>query len=401
MAFYDVVIVGAGIGGLTLGCALARKGRRVCILDARSRILPSKRGLTIQPNGLEALQKLGLLDLLVGIGAKTNRVSWFETSGRHLATLAYSVLDHPCPYLLTMVPSELELVLRKEFARKGGSIEESTAFQELSHDSKEVQLRAKRENSLVEFSAKIVVGADGENSRVREVLQLPTRVRQYSYHYLFLLAGRGDALQREARQYIGLGRMVGLFPTHDGTYIFCYFSKENLDKLRVRGIAAFKDELSIIEPDVVGLMDAIESWDDIAFTAAKKIVVQDWVADRAALLGDAAHALNPTWAQGANMALQDTLVLSETIEKCFRSNDLSAKALRPYEQKRRKQTTFIQQEAERTALITNTENSFYYWLGKRVLRKTGRNPRLMRAALQASSGLRDHFSLREQIQFVI
>lgn len=373
----------------------------MCVLDARSRILPSKRGLTIQPNGLEALHQLDLQDLAVGIGAKTHRVTWFETNGKHLATLNYATLDHPYNYLLTIVPSELELALRTEFSRRGGSIEESTVFLELSRDEKEVRLRARRDDSLVEFSAKVVVGADGENSRVREVLQLPTRVRHYPDQYLFMLAGLGEAFRREARQYLGRGRTVGFFPTHDRTYIFYYLSKENLDKLKNRGLTALKDQLSIIEPDIVGPLDAIESWDDIAYASAKRIVVHRWVADRAALLGDAAHALNPAWAQGANMTLRDALVLSDTIEECFRLDDFSASALRAYEQSRRRQTSFIQREAERTAMITNTENSFYHWLGKRVLRKTGRNPELMRAALEASSGLRDHFSLREQMQFIL
>src|SRR6266581_1156451 len=48
-----------------------------------------------------------------------------------------------------------------------------------------------------------------------------------------------------------------------------------------------------------------------------------------------------------------------------------------------------------------TEDRFYYWLGKRVLQRTGKNKDLMRSALSASCGLTDHFSLREKIHFII
>ena len=62
MEDYEVGIIGAGISGLALGCALASNGQEVCLLEATPRVTPSKRGLTLQPNGLEALQKIGLLD---------------------------------------------------------------------------------------------------------------------------------------------------------------------------------------------------------------------------------------------------------------------------------------------------------------------------------------------------
>jgi len=129
--------------------------------------------------------------------------------------------------------------------------------------------------------------------------------------------------------------------------------------------------------------------------------VKSWVADRAALLGDAVHALDPSWAQGANLSLQDALALANTIKRCFELNDFTAAKLKDYEKERRKQTEFVQNQAERTAQFTTTESRFYYWLGKRILQRTGRSKTRMRTALTASCGLTDHFSLREKIRFLI
>ena len=177
MEDYDVVIVGAGIGGLALGCALASNGRKTCVLERRPRVTPLKRGLTPQPNGLETLQKLGLLDQVVGIGAKTTRLTWLELGGRPLVTFDYSILDHPFNYLLTVVPSELELVLREAFSSKGGVIYDSTFFRETLRTRFGRVIKAERNGSPVEFSAKIIVGADGENSGVRRALKIPARQR--------------------------------------------------------------------------------------------------------------------------------------------------------------------------------------------------------------------------------
>ena len=401
MEDYDVVIVGAGIGGLALGCALASNGRKTCILEARPQVIPSKRGLTLQPNGLETLQKLGLLDKVVRIGAKTTRITWYEIGGAPLVTFDYSILDHPHNYLLTIVPSELELVLREAFSRRGGIIYDSTFFRETLRTRFGQIIKAERNGSPTSFFAKIIVGADGENSRVRQALQIPAYIKEYSDEFLFMLAGPIASLQLEARQYVARGKMVGFFPTRSSTYIFYYIPSRKLQQFRSQELGSFLNELANIEPDVSDCLGNLESWDDVAHVSARRVDADSWVADRAALLGDAVHALDPSWAQGANMSLQDAVALSYAMERCFASDDFSANALKGYERTRRRQAEFVQREAERTAQLTTTENRFYYWLGKRILVKTGRDRELMRIALRASCGLMDHFSLREKMRFLI
>src|SRR6266516_371465 len=327
---YDIVIVGGGVGGLALGYALANK-YSVLVIEARPRIVPSKRGLSLQANGLEALQKLDLLERVAPIGVKTSHVAWYEIGGNLLADLDYSILDHPYGYILNLVPSELERVLRDQFSRRGGEIQESTSFREavLHHDN--VRLRVQRNTSSLEYSASIIVGADGENSRVRNGLNLPTQIRECPDHFLFMLTSPLDMLQGKARQYFARGKMVGFFPVLGGTYIFYYLPAGRIDDLRARGLDAFKTELANIMPEISDKLDRVTSWDDIVYVAPKRVSVDHWVADRAALLGDAVHALDPSWAQGANMTLQDALVLVDTIEKCFQSGDFSANRLKAYE----------------------------------------------------------------------
>src|SRR5438445_13277302 len=121
----DAVIVGGGIGGLTLGCALAGNGRKTCVLEARPSLVRSKRGLTLQPNGLAALENLGLLNQVLSIGMKTSRVSWWEIGHGQLASFDYSILDHPHNFLLTVIPNEFEVILREELLRRGGVLHES------------------------------------------------------------------------------------------------------------------------------------------------------------------------------------------------------------------------------------------------------------------------------------
>ncbi|TMI38805.1 FAD-binding protein [Candidatus Bathyarchaeota archaeon] len=107
---YDVVIAGGGIGGLAFACGLAGNGRKTCVLESRPNLVRSKRGLALQPNGLAALDNLGLLTQVLGIGKRTNSVAWWEIGHGKLATFDYSILDHPHNFLLTIIPSDIRLL---------------------------------------------------------------------------------------------------------------------------------------------------------------------------------------------------------------------------------------------------------------------------------------------------
>lgn len=398
---YDVVVVGGGIGGLALGCALTESQRSVLILEARTRILPSKRGLSLQANGLEVLQKMGLLERIRKVGVATRHVAWFDLSGELLADLDYSVLNHPNSYLLTVIPSELEEILREEFLRRGGELEESTNFKGLTRQRDDVTVTASRNETSLEFSTKILVGADGQESAVRQSLQFPTKVRENPDHFLFMLADSVDVIRQDARQYFGRGKMIGLFPIHGGTYIFHYIPRGAFNVLIEEGLDQFKAGILRIIPEMHDALGNLRSWNDILHVAPKRIEVRTWVRDRVALLGDAVHALDPSWAQGANMTLRDAEALAEIIEKCFQSGDFTVNKLIEYETMRRKQTTFIQQQSDRTARLTATENRVNLWAGKRIIRNIGANRDLMRISLRASAGLTDHFSMREQLRFLL
>src|SRR5207247_6484432 len=255
---------------------------------------------------------------------------------------------------------------------RGGKIQESTSFKEVMLHPDSVKLRAQCNASSLEFSASIILGADVENSRVRNGLRLATKIRECPDHFLFMLAGPLDVLQEKARQYFGLGKMVGFFPVPEGTYIFYYLPTGRINDLRARGLDRFKTDLTNIMPEISDPLDSLTSWDDIVYVAPKRVSVGHWVTDRAALLGDAVHAVEPSWAQGANMTLQDASVLANTIERCFKSNDFSPNSMKAYDNTRRKQTTFVQRQSDRTARLTTTENRFNYWLGKRIIRRTGK-----------------------------
>jgi len=195
--------------------------------------------------------------------------------------------------------------------------------------------------------------------------------------------------------------MVGFFPAHDDTYVFFYIPKGKFATLKSRGLDSFRECLAGVEPALGDSLDSLNSWDDVIYVATKRIDVKDWVADRVALMGDAVHAINPSFGQGLNLTLQDAVSLANTLKSSFESGDFSIGLLKQYEISRRRQVEFIQRQAERAALLNDTESRFYSWLGKRILRKIGREKELMAITVKIASGLLDEIGSLEALRFLL
>jgi 2-polyprenyl-6-methoxyphenol hydroxylase-like FAD-dependent oxidoreductase len=124
-----------------------------------------------------------------------------------------------------------------------------------------------------------------------------------------------------------------------------------------------------------------------------------WVADGAALIGDAAHAMNPHASQGRMQAMVDAMSLAEIIPSCLAEGDCSASRLNVYETARRPQVNMLQRLADQQVFFWNTGNPFVAWLRDRVFTTLDRNVRLRHQVLSTTAGLRQTapFSLLDRV----
>ena len=127
----DVVVVGAGIPSLALAVLLRDQGIGTLLLDARRNIDSIPRGLTLQPNGLDAVDQLGLLDDTLKLGRPVQVFEIRDWKGNLLLEADYGLLDDPHNYLITINGTELELMLRYQAERKGVEVLWGARFKEL------------------------------------------------------------------------------------------------------------------------------------------------------------------------------------------------------------------------------------------------------------------------------
>jgi 2-polyprenyl-6-methoxyphenol hydroxylase-like FAD-dependent oxidoreductase len=209
---FDVVVVGGRLAGLSLAFGLADKAHSVAVVEARPGVKPVKRGLSLSPNGLEVLDKLGLLQDIERVGCKVRLVKFLKNNGELLVAYNYGLLEHKQNYVLVLLPHELELLLRKRALDKGVKLYEGASFGDLLRENGRLKrVRATFAGSVRDFGADVIVGADGAMSKVRESARIKAEVKKYSHSYLVTVAGETENSSEEARHYLPKERCWAFF----------------------------------------------------------------------------------------------------------------------------------------------------------------------------------------------
>jgi 2-polyprenyl-6-methoxyphenol hydroxylase-like FAD-dependent oxidoreductase len=390
----DVVIVGGGMGSGVLALLSAARGRRVLVLDRhpdgpRDPI----RGELLQPNGLRILDRLHLLDGIPQTElSRTQRFHFHRIGGPHLVTIDYGLLPRPYNYTLIGRPATIMRGLRQRLADHP-MIELRWGWEVvgvLRERGRVVGVEAQAGGQRYRITASVVVGGDGAASPVRTALGIRSRVRAYRDGYLTMILPHPPKFGPDGRYYVGRREILGMFPLGtDSLYAFYLWPRGERPRLEAAGLDALKARLIAIDPVVAPALDALSGWDQLGWMPCLKVVSRTWVANGAALLGDAAHALNPHVAQGRNQALEDAVALDAVLDACFQVGNFSRRALARYERLRRPRVAVLQKLGDEMAFFWNTGNPAIAWIRDRVFATMERDEPLRRKMLELVAGLSD------------
>jgi len=381
----DVVIVGAGIAGSALALELQKRNISTLLLDRRKGLDSTPRGITFQPNGLEALEKIGVLDSVQQMGSAERILEVRDWNQQVLLEADYGLLDHPQNYIMTADAVQVEHLLGSKAENLGAQTIWNTRFQEIIWKEGVAQgLRCDVEGGPSEIQASIIVGADGPQSRVREKIGATTKTKKYSDSFMVGLIGPVSELKDRARQYQAPGKMLGIMPAGPGAaYIFYCVGTRSFEDLKKEGLGRFKEEVIQAAPELTEGFGAMEAWTRIAYFTPSFIKVDPWVA----LLGDSAHTFHPHAGQGVNLSLQDALVLADVIADALSAGDTSAKRLSRYQSSRKMFADVIGQHAHYTSTYALSNNWLIKRLNRRALKKMQKDEKLMKKALEITAGV--------------
>ena len=377
-----------------LALALAQRGIRVCVIERQRHLPTTLRAETIQPNGQQILQRLGILESL---GPDTvqpvQRFHFIKIGGSRLCTVDYDMLPAPWNRALVAQSNKVhELILARLSAQPTAELICGMEFQGLIQRNGSVRgvvVQSTDGKDAAKIEASLVVGADGAGSLVRQALGLPAELHRYRHGYLIALLPRPPGMEGAARYHVGRGELLGMFPASENCLVALYMVEASgLNDFKARGLEAFKQRLVAIDPAMRTSVESLATWEQVSFLPAFRVRAERWVADGAALIGDAAHAMNPHASQGRMQAMTDAMVLADVIMKCRNTEDWSAKALSEYETARRPQVTMLQALADEQTMFWNASDPLRCYLRNRVFRVMDRNARLRYQALTATAGLR-------------
>ena len=398
----DVVIVGGGIAGLMLAMILGKRGIRVALVERNRELVAHHRGEILQPNGLKILADLGLLERIRPFSYQVKVFHFYEMDGSFLCDIRYDLLPPPYSYALIASPYHLQALLLEE-AIETGCVEIwwETEFRSLVKGEKRAAgIVASRRGESVEISGKIVVGGDGGRSEVRSSLGIDASIHAYRDGYLTARLARPAGFNQDARYYVGTRKIVALFPvSQEDLYLLYLIPKSRQSDFREGSLSDWKQELIAVDPILEEPLKGLKEWTQVHYMPVYRIRASRWVAEGAALLGDAAHSFNPHVAQGRNQAMEDAVALSEAILRCFDSNDFSESMLGSYESVRKAKALVYEKLGDELTLFWNAGLQPLVWIRNRVFRQLHKKPKLMYKMLTTVSGVKiDLFSVADRFR---
>ena len=308
----DVCIVGGGPAGMIAGLLLARRGLAVTVLEKHADFHRDFRGDTIHPSTLDLLDELGLLEEFLALPHdETRQVA--VAFGEHELTLAdFSRLPTRCRAMAFVPQWEfLDLLARAAAESPGFRLRRSTEMHSLIVEDGIVQgVRALAPDGPLEIRARLVVGADGRHSRVREAAGLRRRSSGAALDVLWTRLPRHEG-ERLPLFNGGVGALICL-DRGDYWQIALAVPKGTIEALRARGEEALRGRITASRPELTARAATL-TWADIHPLEVRVDHLRQWHRPGLLCLGDAAHAMSPAGGVGINLAVQDAVAAARML----------------------------------------------------------------------------------------
>ncbi|TXD37129.1 FAD-binding protein [Lujinxingia vulgaris] len=376
-----VIVVGAGIGGLSAALCLAHESIPVVVVERFAEVREVGAGILLGPNASRVLYARGLGDALervsapmthLGIGADRGEL-FVEKEANARADAPFRMIHRAALHGVLYEAATQHALIEVETGR---------AVEGFEHDAERGRVRAVGDEGWAGGWGRALIGCDGLRSAVRA--QLHPGEAQPAYHGYTCWRGVTSRFEHEgfARGMLlelqGRGRRAGMgYIDEERVY---WWATANTPQGERDGEDVIEDLQRRFEafPDYFRAM--------IASTPAAQVLRNDifdrpplkmWGQENVTLLGDAAHPMAPNLGQGACSAIEDAAMLA----RCFaelrdEQGSLAsvnvASAFRRYEARRCKRTAMLQRLSRQFGTVGQLEHPVAVWMRELAMRWTPR-----------------------------
>ena len=337
-------ITGGGPAGVVLGFLLARAGVETIVLEKHGDFLRDFRGDTIHPSTLEVMYELGLLDDFL----RRPHQEYPQVSAKFGETVVkvgdFSHLPTHCKFIALM-PQWDFLNFLAEHGREypGFHLKMQSEVTELIEENGRVTgVKGQTPDGPFEVRAHLTIGADGRHSLVRDKAGLQVRDLGAPIDVLWMRLSKRPMDADLTLGYFKTGKV--LVTINRGDYWQCarVIQKGAFDRIRERGLPAFRKDIVEIAPFFSDRVSELQDWNDIKLLSVTVDRLREWFRPGLLCIGDSAHAMSPVGGVGINLAIQDAVAAANILAEPLLQGEVTANHLRAVQRRRELPTRLTQ-----------------------------------------------------------
>ncbi len=357
----QILIVGAGVAGLTLAGLLRQRGLAPLIIEREDSITTKGYMLGLYPLGSRVLHGLGLYPSFLSRSVSMSRYEIGNGRGELIREYDLTPISDRFGPIQGISRGELINVLLEGV--KDTEIRFSTTVETLNQHHRAVEV-AFNDGNTGNFD--LVVGADGMHSQIRKLV-----LKEHEYPYRdtgwggwVYWADLGQHPQETYTEYWVEGRFLGLYSVKQRLGVFLGGLVRDVEKQGLAGVAAQLDQQ--FPHPIPALRAALTSTDDAFFWKFHDCRVKHWQKGRIVLLGDAAVGFLPTAGVGASMAMESAAALNDELSRADAAH--VERALSLYEKRHRGRVERAQTSSRRLGRLMFVKSRPISWARNRILK---------------------------------
>jgi 2-octaprenyl-6-methoxyphenol hydroxylase len=339
----DLIIVGGGVAGTSLACALRDSGLKIVIIEAQSleNVTHKKLAYALSLMSGAIFKGIGVWDQIFPNVGKFEHIRLSD--GDFTQIVNFEKEDLNTQFLGYVGEHKYVLKPLQELSQNSPNIQwlANSNLMDIKEEKENIIVTIERENHLETLKAKLLVGADGAKSKVRQWANITTKGWKYWQSCIAFTVKHTAPVNNIAFEKFWHSGPMGILPLPDNRCQIVWTNPHQ--EAQTLQEMPEKDFLERLHHRTGGVLGDLTLVSERGIFPVQLMQCDRYIQSRLALVGDAAHCCHPVGGQGLNLGIRDIAVLAQILEEGVRKGEDigSVSVLKRYQNWRKKENWVI------------------------------------------------------------